>query len=49
MRFDKVTTEPSGENTPNPPTHTLVNLSATVLSDPHVKLLSRALKFCPTP
>ena len=40
---------PSGDNTPNPPTHTVINLSDTALRDPQVKLLSRGLKFCPTP
>ena len=48
-RFHKITTKPSGGNTPNPPTHTVINLSDTALSDPQVKLLSRGLKFCPTP
>ena len=48
-RFYKITTKPSGDNTPNPPTHTVINLSDTALSDPQVKLLSRGLKFCPTP
>ena len=46
-RFHKITTKPSGDN---PPTHTVINLSDTALSDPQVKLLSsRVLKFCPTP
>ena len=31
------------------PTHTVINLSDTALSDPQVKLLSRGLKCCPTP
>ena len=48
-RFHKITTKPSGDNTPTPPTHTVINLSDTALSDPRVKLLSRGLKFCPAP
>ena len=32
-----------------PETNTVVNLSDMVLTDPQVKLLSRGLKFCPTP
>ena len=48
-RFHKITTKPSGDNTPNPPTHTVINLTDTALSDPQVKLLSRGLKFCPKP
>ena len=48
-RFYNITTKPSGDNIPNPPTHTVINLSDTALSDPQVKLLSRGLKFCPTP